>query len=266
MSGFWEAVERVRSGAAATAAPRPLSVFEPDIASRTDWNTALDFEQTAPLADEQPVDRATRREHIGEPAMRRDDAPAHAEPPPTVRAQTPAPPPTAANAAAPPAATAPVTEAAEIPAQLASAPAKDPTRPPLPLPLPLPAPAPALITSAATLAQSEPARPEPAAESPAPATTVTVTAAPPPETRPADPTRIIMVEAAPHHHAMPSLPVQDAPAPAADVASPPPLAIHIDRIEIHLDPPRPPAAAPARRSAPAAPMVDLNTFLARRAR
>ena len=258
MTGFWEAAERVRNGTAADAAPRTVSVFEADVTSRTDWNEAADFEKTVPLADDQPADRAMPRPRTATPvAPLREDSPAQ-----TVQAVTP-------SAATPPSLPEPRSEtlappvAATPPSPAMAAPAREtPALPVVAVPAPPNSPAPVLAASPATPAPSERVQSTPAAEPPASAPATI--AMPAPEAWPAA-TAVVMVEAVPHHHPAPVPPTHDAPAPPVEAPAPPPLSIHIDRIEIHIDPPRPPAAAPVRRAAPA-PAVDLNDYLARRAR
>jgi len=258
MTGFWEAAERVRSGSAADAAPRPVSAFEADVTSRTDWSEAADFEQTVPLADDQPADRAMPRTRTDTPvAPQHEDSPPH-----TVQAVS-------APATTPPSLPEPRTEtlaqpvAATPPAPAMDAPAHEtPAMPAAAAPSQPNIPAPVLAVSPATPTPSEPVQPAPAAE-PSSAAPATI-AMPAPEAGPAT-DAVVMVEAVPHHQPAPVLPTQDAHAPPVETPAPPPLAIHIDRIEIHIDPPRPPAAAPVRRAAPT-PAIDLNDYLARRAR
>jgi hypothetical protein len=253
MTGFWDAAERVRSGATAQAGPRPVSRFE----GEGDASAETDFEQVAPLADdalttghwpspaaaaeprqihepplvaEQTVVRETV-EIRAEPGAAVSPGPSIARPAPVVEA-TPASPPAPATAPAPP-----------VPAPT---PVLSTTIAPPPVPQP-PLNAGSALVDPPGGALSERLVHETATER----TTVIVEAAPPPPDAFAPLPRANGWEADGLETTAPST-----------SAAPPAFNIQIDRIEIRIDSPSAPAAPVATRRP--APPVDLNDYLARR--
>jgi hypothetical protein len=248
MTGFWAAAERVRGGASAQAAPRPVSRFEDEADVLADTG----FERLEPLADDEPPAAPATTTTTPPPEPSQDPAPPPAPPPiltrETIEIRTePAVWPSAPRGTEPAAiveATTVSTAAAAPPPTLASA-----TSP--------------LFQQTATATPATSPHKTPVADS--------VVVDPPgeaPSERPARDTTTehttVIVEAAPLAHASEAPPPlasgPEATAPPAVVEAPA-FNIQIDRIEIRIDPPAPPAA-PASSRRPAPP-IALNDYLAR---
>ncbi|MBO9713882.1 hypothetical protein [Sphingomonas sp.] len=251
---YWAAAERVRSGEAGDAAPRPLSRFE----GESDEAGGFDVEEAdfvAPL----PVPRTPGREPDEAHRLADVDRP----PPQVAEKQTKVEPielPTIApdEAAPPPVATRPIApEAIEAP--------------PVATPPTVPAPSEQAmrVTELPVLppppVEAAPLRPmvSPVEAAPPVAPTLAIAAEPvaaalPPVT--AAPLEVVAQPRVPQPVSVPS-----AEPPRAEGVAPEPLHIHIDRIEIRIDAPTAPAlAGQTQRRAPAP--VDLNDYLARRSR
>lgn len=251
MTGFWDAAERARSGATAQAGPRPVSRFE----GEGDASAETGFEQVVPLADDTPPATqgsgpATAESHqvpepppAAEPIVLRE----------TVEIRTES---TTASPTAPIARSAPTAEATAIPPPIPATPAAPPaSAPPLSVSSTLaPLPAPRDLASAGAVA-ADPPREIPSErlihETVTERTTVVVEAAP----------RLPDLSApSPWTNGPPAEGLEATASPAP--ANPPAFNIQIDRIEIRIDPPSPPAAPAATRRP--APPIELNDYLARR--